>query len=56
MTADIKDVCPDCGSADVVDTYGSTTARYQRPQYACHNCGTRFNNPQQYDTVTEEYV
>lgn len=56
MTANIVDACPECGSTDVTDTHGNTHARYQRPQYGCYDCGARFDNPAQVDTVTEEKV
>lgn len=53
---DIVDACPECKSHDVTDSHGNTQARYQRPRYFCHGCGARFDNPRQYDTVSEDYV
>lgn len=57
MNADIVDACPECDSTDVYDTYGSERPRgRQRPRYHCMGCGTRFNNPARFDTVTKELV
>lgn len=53
---DIVDACPECDSTDVTPSHGKRKAHYQRPRYFCYGCGARFDNPRQYDRVTEEYV